>query len=106
AAALSVNADRIFLADPDSKRIEVLALPELTPLKTFDLPFSPRTLAHGAHDRLYVSGNMFGESGGRGYQFAAATGQLVNTFQTQSDYGTLYRTSPDGNRLYAMNRYL
>src|SRR4051794_38858603 len=53
--AVSVDDNRLFVAEPEGKKIEVFSLPNLTLLKTLNVAHGPYQIACGAGERLYIS---------------------------------------------------
>ena len=99
--AISRDGTKLFVALTSDNKIQVLSLPDLTPLYTLDVDFSPESLAIGVSDRLYASSTDYW---GKIREVNSTTGQTVQTFDkgnSQQFYmHALLRTNLDGTSLY------
>jgi hypothetical protein len=106
--AVSLDGTRLYVALSDAQEIQVFSLPDLAPLATYSYSFHPVSLAYGANDRLYATSTDYW---GPIRQIDALTGVVLGQFQQGANYSPYYkdsllRASPDGNTLYATERYL
>src|SRR5687767_13493384 len=101
--AVSLSGDRLFVAQGAAQEIEVLALPDLRPVKTLATTFPVYHVVHGAHDRLYAPGPDAIYANLR--QLDAQTGQELAAPFSDSLYLPLLRTNPEGTRLYTYERF-
>ena len=102
--AVDAGGNHLYVAENQAKQIEIFALPDLTPLATFTLPFSPGSIASGVGDRLYVGGAA--NSSDQLSQIDANTGAVLSTFGDGFDYAPELRSSSDRKTVYVRNRGL
>src|SRR5262249_5568815 len=103
ALAVSPNGTRLFVAEPGARQVQVLSLPGLTPITTLRVGIPVDDLVATVNDRLFVS--TPGDFGGNAiYEVDARTGAVSGALPMQY-LAPLFRTSPDGTRLYVREDY-
>ncbi len=95
--ALSANADRLFVSEPGTFKVEVYSLPNLNLLKTLNLGYAANNIAVGANDKLYYVGG--GAPGSSIVEVDAETGTGFRGVGG-SYYSPLLHTSADGTKMY------
>ncbi len=101
--AVSHDGNTLWAALPGAKKVQAFNLPGLTPAATFDVGFSPVSLAQSANGRLFVTSTDYW---GPIRELHPGTGALVRTFDKGGTNGSYYmhsllRLSSDGQRLFA-----
>lgn len=98
ALAVSLEGDRLFVAEPDAGQVEVFSLPDLQPHTVLSVGVNGYSLAHAAGERLFVADNA------KVYNIDAETGESAGSFG--SYYMPLLQVSSNGSHLFVMKRYL
>jgi len=99
ALAVSIESDRLFIAEPGAFQIEVLSLPALTPVTTLSVGIAVYNLVAVANDRLVVSSSA-------SFSWTdldvlnAQTGQVLANINRGVYYSPLLRTNANGTKLY------
>jgi hypothetical protein len=99
ALAVSIDGDRLFVAEPGAFQIEVLSRPDLTPVTTLTVGIAVYNLVAIANDRLVVSTSPVAPWAGIDI-LNAKTGQLLAAISSSSYYSPLLRTNATGTKLY------
>jgi PKD repeat protein len=99
ALAASPGGDRLYVAEPDARQIQVLKLPDLTPLTTLPVAFPIGNLAAAANGLLVVS-TPGGPTWNHVDVLDAGTGSLVTALSSTLYYDPLFRTNAAGTKVY------
>jgi hypothetical protein len=99
ALAVSIDDQRLFVAEPGAFQIQVLSLPSLTPMTTLPVGFEVDNLVAAANDHLFVStpSKLYGYDID---EVDAATGTNLGTISKGPYFAPLLRTNPTGTHLY------
>jgi DNA-binding beta-propeller fold protein YncE len=101
--AVAYDRNRLFVTQPESKQIEILQLPGLTPISTLHT-MGVGEFVQAGNGRLYASQRSSASGFGSGmYELDAETGAVLQTLiPTTTD--PRFGVSADGNRVFAMTR--
>jgi len=99
AAGMAVSSDgsQLFVAEPGVFKIEVLSLPDLTPVRSMDVGLAVNNIATTSVGKLLVS--TPGVNWAQLHELDAVTGKTLWTHR-DSIYWPLLRSSPDGTKVY------
>lgn len=99
--AISTDGTKLFVALTESKKIQVLGLPDLTTITTLPVDFEPESLACGVGGRLFVASTEFWAPI---REIDPSNGQVLGSFLDHNGarfyMHTLLRTNRAGTRLF------
>ena len=99
--AVSLDGTKLYVALTAAQKIQVFSLPDLTPLVSLPVDFSPYGLACGVNGRLYASSTDYW---GKIREVNTSNGLDIQAFDKGSSQEfykqSLLRTSLDGTKLY------
>jgi hypothetical protein len=104
--AVSLDGSKLYVALTAANKIQVFSLPNLTPLTTLPVSFSPESLSTGVNNRLYASSTDYW---GILREVDTTNGSVVQEIDGNGldlYMHTLLRTNAAGTRLYFMQTYL
>lgn len=100
--AVSHGGGKLWAALTHDKIIQAFNLPDLTPAGTFQMGFSPVSLAQSANGRLFATSTDYS---GSVREINPSTGEVIRTFDKHNSQGTYYmhsllRMNAEGTRLF------
>ena len=100
---VSTDGSKLYLAESAEDKILIFSLPDLTPLTSVSVEFSPESIAVGTGDRLYCAEASSNAISGFIVEVNTADGSVVQTFGTHESYygAPNLRMDPSGTTLYA-----